>query len=125
MSTTPTVQATDTAPSWHAEAQRAGADLRTLIYRLGKGTAVLMRYCFGDGLRHLANWDAHGTRAVSGLVPVTAFARAHADVWDLEVRFPRCGCLHPRGVDAGSPAEFVRRAPPRDGSAYWLMVAHQ
>jgi hypothetical protein len=125
MSTMPTVQATDTAPPRYAGAQRTGADLLTLNYRLGRGSAVLTRCRFGDGLRHLANWPTPDTRAVSGSAPVTAFARAHADAWDLEVRFPRCGCLHPRGVDAGSLAEFVRRAPPRDGSAYWLMVAHQ
>lgn len=93
MSTTPTVQATDTALPWHAGAQRAGADLRPLIERLGWGEAELTRYRCGDCPHDLANWDAPYTLAVSGLALVTAVARTHTDAWDLEVRRLRCGCL--------------------------------
>lgn len=61
MSSTPTVQAMDTASPWYADAQRAGADLRTLI----DGDAVLTtRYRLGDDLRHLASLYTPDTLAV-------------------------------------------------------------
>ncbi len=61
MSTTPTVQAMDPAPPWHAEAQRTGAGLRTPI----DGDAVLTtRYRLGDDLHHLASLYTPDTLAV-------------------------------------------------------------
>jgi hypothetical protein len=112
----------NTTPPWYAEEQRAGANLHTLIERLGRSDAVLTRYRMGDGLRHLADLEAPDTLAVGGAALVTAVGRTHAGAWRLEVRCPRCGCLHTHGAGSDPLPEFGRRAPPCDGAAYWLRI---